>query len=96
MGDTGSLALGGALAVAAVMMNIELILPIAGGIFLVEVLSVIIQGGQLQDGGERRVFRMGSAAPSFRTGRMERDESCDRFLDYHTSALHIIDISAVK
>ena len=43
MGDTGSLALGGALASAAVIMHIELILVIAGFVFVIEVLSVMIQ-----------------------------------------------------
>lgn len=57
MGDTGSLALGGALAVAAVMMNIEMILPIAGGIFVAEVLSVIIQVLSFKTRG-KRVFKM--------------------------------------
>lgn len=57
MGDTGSLALGGALAVAAVMMNIEMILPIAGGIFVMEVLSVIIQVVSFKTRG-KRVFKM--------------------------------------
>jgi phospho-N-acetylmuramoyl-pentapeptide-transferase len=57
MGDTGSLALGGALAVAAVMMNIEMILPVAGGIFVAEVLSVIIQVVSFKTRG-KRVFKM--------------------------------------
>ncbi|MDD7409251.1 MAG: phospho-N-acetylmuramoyl-pentapeptide-transferase [Anaerovoracaceae bacterium] len=57
MGDTGSLALGGALAAAAILMHIELILVIAGGIFVVEVLSVIIQVISFQTTG-KRVFRM--------------------------------------
>ena len=57
MGDTGSLALGGALAAAAVMMNIELILPVAGGIFVAEVVSDIIQVVSFRRTG-KRVFRM--------------------------------------
>ena len=67
MGDTGSLALGGALAVAAVMMNIELILPIAGGIFLVEVLSVIIQVVSFKT-RKKRVFRMAPLHHHFELG----------------------------
>ncbi len=43
MGDTGSLALGGALGALAVMIHKELLLPIICGIFVVEALSVIIQ-----------------------------------------------------
>lgn len=43
MGDTGSMALGGGLAIAAIMMHIELILVIAGLVFVCEALSVMIQ-----------------------------------------------------
>ena len=43
MGDTGSLSLGGALATAAILMHVELILVIAGFVFVMEALSVIIQ-----------------------------------------------------
>ena len=67
MGDTGSLALGGALAVAAVMMNIELLLPVAGGIFLVEVLSVIIQVVSFKT-RKKRVFRMAPLHHHFELG----------------------------
>lgn len=43
MGDTGSLALGGAIAMVAVLIKQELVLIIVGGVFVVEALSVIIQ-----------------------------------------------------
>jgi phospho-N-acetylmuramoyl-pentapeptide-transferase len=43
MGDTGSLALGGIIAVFAIMIRKELLIPILCGIFLVESLSVVIQ-----------------------------------------------------
>ena len=57
MGDTGSLALGGALGSIAVVTNHELVLLIVGGLFVVEALSVIIQVGWYKRTG-RRVFRM--------------------------------------
>lgn len=57
MGDTGSMALGGAVAAAAVLMNISLIIPIAGGIYFAESLSVIIQVVGYKLTG-KRVFRM--------------------------------------
>ncbi|MEG1584617.1 MAG: phospho-N-acetylmuramoyl-pentapeptide-transferase [Anaerovorax sp.] len=57
MGDTGSLALGGGVAVAAILMNIELIIPIAGGVFVAEALSVIIQVASFKTTG-KRVFKM--------------------------------------
>jgi len=57
MGDTGSLALGGALATVALVTKNELILVLAGGCFVVEALSVIIQVFWFKRTG-RRVFRM--------------------------------------
>ena len=67
MGDTGSLALGGALAVAAVMMHMELILPVAGGIFVLEVLSVMIQVAVYKK-TKKRVFRMAPIHHHFELG----------------------------
>lgn len=43
MGDTGSLALGGAISAMAILMNVTLIIPFVGGIFVAEAVSVIIQ-----------------------------------------------------
>ena len=57
MGDTGSLALGGALAAVAVMTKTELLLIIVGGVFVLEALSVIIQVISFKLTG-KRVFRM--------------------------------------
>ncbi len=63
MGDTGSLALGGAVAAISVMIKKEFVLPILGGIFVAEALSVIIQRlyfkyTRKKYGEGRRVFRM--------------------------------------
>lgn len=57
MGDTGSLALGGAIGSMAVVTRNELLLFLVGGVFVAEVLSVIIQVGWFKKTG-RRVFRM--------------------------------------
>jgi phospho-N-acetylmuramoyl-pentapeptide-transferase len=57
MGDTGSLAIGGVLAAAAVLTKTELLLPIVGGLFVVEALSVIVQVFVFKLTG-RRVFKM--------------------------------------
>ncbi len=57
MGDTGSLALGGALAGLAVLTRTELVLLVLGGVFVLEALSVIIQVASFRLTG-RRVFRM--------------------------------------
>ena len=57
MGDTGSLALGGALAAAAILTKTELLLVIIGGVFVMEALSVLIQVISFQTTG-KRVFLM--------------------------------------
>ena len=57
MGDTGSLALGGAVAGIAFLLNIELILVLAGIIYVIEALSVIIQVIVYKLTG-KRVFKM--------------------------------------
>ncbi|NMA92473.1 MAG: phospho-N-acetylmuramoyl-pentapeptide-transferase [Firmicutes bacterium] len=57
MGDTGSLALGGALAVAAILTKTELYLVIIGGVFVIETLSVILQVASFQLTG-KRIFLM--------------------------------------
>lgn len=58
MGDVGSLALGGALAGAAVLTKTELLLIPVGVIFLLETLSVVIQVTYFRLSGGKRVFRM--------------------------------------
>jgi phospho-N-acetylmuramoyl-pentapeptide-transferase len=58
MGDTGSLALGGALAGLAIAMRTELLLIALGGIFVLITLSVIIQVGYFKLSGGKRIFRM--------------------------------------
>jgi phospho-N-acetylmuramoyl-pentapeptide-transferase len=57
MGDAGSLALGGAIGTLAVLTKAELLLPLIGGLYVVEALSVIIQVASFKLTG-RRVFRM--------------------------------------
>lgn len=57
MGDVGSLALGGALGVIAVLVRQELVLLIMGGVFVMEALSVILQVGSYKLRGQR-IFRM--------------------------------------
>ncbi|MCB1505566.1 MAG: phospho-N-acetylmuramoyl-pentapeptide-transferase [Hyphomicrobiaceae bacterium] len=57
MGDTGSLALGGALGTIAVATKHEIVLAIVGGLFVLEALSVIIQVASFKTTG-KRVFRM--------------------------------------
>jgi phospho-N-acetylmuramoyl-pentapeptide-transferase len=58
MGDTGSLALGAALAALALQQGLVLLLPLLGLVFVLETLSVIIQVGYFKASGGRRVFKM--------------------------------------
>ncbi len=63
MGDTGSLALGGAFGILAVLIKKELLIPILGGIFFLETVSVIIQRlyfkyTKKKYGEGRRIFKM--------------------------------------
>ncbi|AEG14736.1 Phospho-N-acetylmuramoyl-pentapeptide-transferase [Desulfofundulus kuznetsovii DSM 6115] len=67
MGDTGSLALGGALGAAAVLTRSELFLLVIGGVYVLEALSVIIQVVSFQLFG-RRVFRMSPLHHHFELG----------------------------
>ena len=62
MGDTGSLALGGAIAMLAILIKQELLLVIVGGVFVIEAASVVIQTSyykyaKRRYGEERRVFK---------------------------------------
>ncbi len=57
MGDTGSLALGGAIAAVAILTKMEILLVIIGGVFVIETLSVIIQVISFKSTG-KRVFKM--------------------------------------
>jgi len=58
MGDTGSLFLGGVIATVALCVKQELLLPIAGGVFVVETLSVILQMGSYRLRKGKRIFKM--------------------------------------
>jgi phospho-N-acetylmuramoyl-pentapeptide-transferase len=57
MGDVGSLALGGAMGTVALLLKQELLLPLIGGVFVIEYLSVIIQVASFKFRG-KRVFKM--------------------------------------
>jgi phospho-N-acetylmuramoyl-pentapeptide-transferase len=58
MGDVGSLALGGAIATAAIVIKQELLLPFIGGVFVLEALSVILQVGSYKLRKGKRIFKM--------------------------------------
>jgi phospho-N-acetylmuramoyl-pentapeptide-transferase len=58
MGDTGSLAIGGAVAAFAILSRTELLLVVLAGLFVMITLSVIIQVGYFKISGGKRVFKM--------------------------------------
>jgi phospho-N-acetylmuramoyl-pentapeptide-transferase len=58
MGDVGSLALGAALGIVAILIKQELLLVIVGGVFLLEAASVVLQVGYFKATGGQRIFRM--------------------------------------
>lgn len=68
MGDTGSLALGGFVSACAFMMQIPLFIPIIGLIYLVEVLSVIMQVSYFKATHGKRIFRMAPIHHHFELG----------------------------
>lgn len=68
MGDTGSLALGGFVAASAYITQMQLFIPIVGFIYVIEVLSVVIQVSYFKVSGGKRVFRMAPIHHHFELG----------------------------
>lgn len=58
MGDTGSLALGGFVAATAYMMQMPIFLAVVAFIYVIEVMSVVIQVSYFKLSGGRRIFKM--------------------------------------
>ena len=70
MGDTGSLAIGGLLAASAMILKQEILLVLIGGVFVMELLSVVIQVTSFKATG-KRVFRMSPLHHHFELGGMK-------------------------
>ncbi len=68
MGDTGSLALGGAVAALALLTHTEILLVLLGGVYVLEALSVIIQVAYFRRTGGKRIFRMTPVHHHFELG----------------------------
>ena len=81
MGDTGSLALGGAIAALAILSRTELLLPLLGGLFVIVTLSVIGQVGSYKLTG-RRMFRMAPLHHHFEMKGWPRDPDRRAVLDH--------------
>lgn len=73
MGDTGSLAIGGLLAASAMVLKQEILLILIGGVFVMEVLSVVIQVTSFKLTG-KRVFRMAPLHHHFEEGGMKETQ----------------------
>ena len=78
MGDVGSLALGGAIGTVAVILKQEILMISIGGIFIIELLSVIIQVGSFKLTG-KRVFRMAPLHHHFELGGWSESKIIVRF-----------------
>jgi phospho-N-acetylmuramoyl-pentapeptide-transferase len=78
MGDTGSLALGGALSGVAILSGTVLFLPLIGGVFAAETLSVIIQVASYKT-TRRRVFRMSPLHHHYELGGWPETKVTSRF-----------------
>ena len=84
MGDTGSLSLGGIIAVVAILIRKELMIPILCGVFLIENLSVIIQVGYFKYskrkyGIGRRIFKMAPLHHHFQKSGIHESKIVTRF-----------------
>ena len=84
MGDTGSLALGGIIAVVAILIRKELLIPVLCGIFLVENLSVIMQVGYFKYtkkkfGEGKRIFKMAPLHHHYQKLGMHESKIVTRF-----------------
>ncbi len=79
MGDTGSLALGGGIAAAAVSMKLELLLLIIGLLYVIEALSVIMQVGYFKLTHGKRIFRMAPIHHHFEKGGMKETQVVKMF-----------------
>ncbi len=79
MGDTGSLPLGGLLAYTAVAIRHEVLLLVIGGVFYMEMLSVIVQVGYFKATRGRRIFRCSPVHHHFHLGGWSEQQVVTRF-----------------
>ena len=80
MGDVGSLALGAALGITAILIKQELLLPIVGGVFVLEALSVVLQVGYFKATGGKRLFRMAPLHHHFELSGWSEPKVITRFV----------------
>ena len=92
MGDTGSLTIGGIIAVFAIIIHKELLIPILCGIFLIENLSVILQVRYFKSGKKKghvqRIFKRTPIHDHFRTTLAQLDPNCSYVFTKPGSVFH--------
>ena len=92
MGDTGSLTIGGIIAVFAIIIHKELLIPILCGVFLVENLSVILQVNFFKRGKKKgvrqRIFKRTPIHDHFRTTMAQLDPNCTYMFTKPTNVFH--------
>lgn len=92
MGDTGSLTIGGIIAVAAIIIHKELMLPILCGIFFIESLSVIMQVWYYKRGKahgvKQRIFKRTPIHDNFRTQDSQLDPECTYIIKTPHTPVH--------
>lgn len=93
MGDTGSMALGGGVVAVMVLLKLPLLLPIIGGIYMAESLSVILQVISFKTRG-KRIFRMSPLHHHFELGGMPETRVVAMFM-IATALLCLIGLLAV-
>lgn len=92
MGDTGSLTIGGIIAVFAIIIHKELLIPILCGVFLIENLSVILQVRYFKKGKKKgvtqRIFKRTPIHDHFRTTIAQLDPNCTYMFTKPTNVFH--------
>lgn len=92
MGDTGSLTIGGIIAVFAIIIHKELLIPILCGVFLVENLSVILQVNYFKRGKKKgvrqRIFKRTPIHDHFRTTMSQLDPNCSYIFTKPSNVFH--------
>lgn len=92
MGDTGSLTIGGIIAVFAIIIHKELLIPILCGVFLIENLSVILQVRYFKQGKKKgvhqRIFKRAPIHDHFRTTLAQLEPNCTYKFTRPTNVFH--------
>lgn len=84
MGDTGSLALGGGIAAAAIVMKLELLLLVIGLLYVIEALSVVLQVGYFKMTHGKRIFKMAPIHHHFEMCGMKETQVVKMFWGFTT------------